>query len=135
MRAISLLAWIFATYFQRDECSTPDVRIPPWLAELLTKLKQEPCFLQGITAFPQLTRKTQPQICRAFREFLGMRPTDYINQLRLDYAARLLAGTHDDVATVAFKSSFASVSHFYRLFKAKFGISPAQFRKALRPRT
>jgi AraC-like DNA-binding protein len=83
---------------------------------------------------------SQPEVARtvgmsvsSFREFFkettGWRFGDYLRDLRLDRAARLLRETDETIAEVAQQSGFADQSHLTRLFKEKHGISPLQYRK------
>jgi transcriptional regulator GlxA family with amidase domain len=64
-----------------------------------------------------------------FKETTGWRFADYVRDLRLERAARLLRESGDSVADVAYQTGFADQSHLQRLFKAKFAISPLAYRK------
>ena len=57
--------------------------------------------------------------------------SSYINELRLNEAIRVLStsDSSDIVKTVATSVGFYNQSNFYRLFKQKTGLSPAQFRQ------
>jgi DNA-binding LacI/PurR family transcriptional regulator len=59
----------------------------------------------------------------------GRRFTDYVNELRLQYAAQLLATTDHTIQHVANDAGFGSENHFYALFKRTYHISPHAFRK------
>jgi AraC-like DNA-binding protein len=83
---------------------------------------------------------SQPEVARtvgmsvsSFREFFkettGWRFGDYLRDLRLDRAARLLRESDEPIAEVAQRSGFADQSHLTRLFKEKYGITPLQYRK------
>lgn len=65
------------------------------------------------------------QFCRVF----GRRFTDYLNELRLQYAAQLLTTTDHTVQHVAEDAGFGSINHFYSLFKRAYHVSPHAFRK------
>nr|WP_289847775.1 helix-turn-helix transcriptional regulator [Vibrio hepatarius] len=55
--------------------------------------------------------------------------TDYLTEIRLDYACRhLLAG--QKVSDVAFECGFNDPSYFSQRFKHRFGVSPTQFVEA-----
>lgn len=82
----------------------------------------------------------QPEVARAagmstsrfrafFKETTGWGFGDYLRDLRLERAARLLRETHESVAEVAFQTGFSDQSHLQRLFKAKHAISPLTYRK------
>ena len=65
------------------------------------------------------------QFCRVF----GRRFTDYLNWLRLQYAAQLLTTTDHTIQHVAFDAGFGSENHFYALFKRAYHLTPLAFRK------
>jgi len=50
---------------------------------------------------------------------------------RLRKAAQLLQTTDKTVQQIADECGFESLSHFSRYFKAKFGITPSQYRDLL----
>lgn len=63
-----------------------------------------------------------------FRETVGTTYSEYLNGLKIKYAKRLLLSTELKVSDVAFKSGFASQSHFLKVFKKYTGTSPLKFR-------
>lgn len=66
---------------------------------------------------------------RYFRKHLGMTPHQYFVNMRIQYAKRLLATTHDSVESVADQCGFNNVSNFIRIFKQRSGMTPTAFRK------
>jgi AraC-like DNA-binding protein len=52
---------------------------------------------------------------------------DYLLRLRLDHAARLLRAREHSVLGVMFSCGFNDLSHFYRLFRARFGCPPKRW--------
>lgn len=64
-----------------------------------------------------------------FSRVFGRRFTDYLNELRLQYAAQLLATTDHTIQHVANDAGFGSENHFYALFKRMYHVSPHAFRK------
>ncbi len=53
----------------------------------------------------------------------------YINRLRLNESKRLLQNKELNIGEIAFKVGFNNQSHFNRVFKAEFQISPTEFRE------
>lgn len=70
-------------------------------------------------------------LSQAIKLKTGMSYSSYINELRLNEAIRVLStsDSSDIVKTVATSVGFYNQSNFYRLFKQKTGLSPAQFRQ------
>jgi AraC-like DNA-binding protein len=59
--------------------------------------------------------------------------TGYVNELRLQRAIELLTELHTTaqrISDVALEVGFSDVSHFNRLFRARFGVSPREVRSA-----
>jgi AraC-like DNA-binding protein len=69
---------------------------------------------------------------RRFRKHLDKSPRQYINDVRLDNARRMLLETNKPIGTIALETGFADHSHFTRAFARKFGVSPRSERQARR---
>lgn len=67
-------------------------------------------------------------LLRHFKKTYGTTPVKYINKLRLELAAELLASTYLRVSEVADRCGFSSASHFILQFRRKYGITPDSFR-------
>ena len=68
----------------------------------------------------------------AFSRFFKMRTgrtlSDYIIDIRLGYAARMLVDTTRNVSEICYECGFNNLSNFNRTFKAKRGFTPRDFR-------
>jgi AraC-like DNA-binding protein len=73
------------------------------------------------------TSLSRRQFCDLFKKVTGRTFLDHLTTLRLDYAASLLSDGKSSIAGTAFSSGFQDLSHFYRLFKQKFGMSPGRW--------
>ena len=69
---------------------------------------------------------------RYFHNTFNMGFSDFVNVYRMETATHLLEDTEESVTTIAFKSGFQSVRAFNNYFKKSTGMSPSQYRKALR---
>jgi len=67
---------------------------------------------------------------RLFLRAYGMTPKQYILQLRLRQAHRLLIGNRQTVSSVAESCGFSSVYHFSRAFKEATGLTPTEYAKS-----
>jgi len=68
-----------------------------------------------------------------FRKETGKTVTEYVTDVRMDNAARLLHATHLQVQTVAQHCGMSDVNYFSKVFKRHFGVSPKQFREEHHP--
>lgn len=64
-----------------------------------------------------------------FKEIMGVSFIQYLNDYRLDVAAKLLSSTSDSISGIAMDTGFGNLSYFNRCFKKKYGITPGKFRK------
>lgn len=69
-------------------------------------------------------------LSRLFRDQSGETFVAYLQRLRLEHAASLLRRTDLPVAAVIAQSGFGNKAHFHRLFRARYGRSPAQCRQS-----
>ena len=68
-------------------------------------------------------------LIRAIAENTGLTFNAYINNLRLEYAGRLLmVETDTAIKSIYLSAGFTNEATFYRLFRQKFGMSPKEFR-------
>ena len=64
-----------------------------------------------------------------FKKNRGISVNNYISELRLDRAAELLVGTAHSVSYVSERVGFGDANYFSTAFKARFGLSPRQYRE------
>ena len=75
---------------------------------------------------------SEAYMSRFIKRNTGLSFTDLQRNVRLDMAAELLHNTDLPVSTIIAEVGYAGKSNFYRLFKAKFGVTPAEMRESLR---
>jgi len=66
---------------------------------------------------------------RFFKLHTGRNLTDYIIDIRLGYATRMLVDTTRSISEISFSCGFNNLSNFNRIFKKKKGCSPSEFRE------
>lgn len=64
-----------------------------------------------------------------FKKEIGIAFTDYINQLRMQYACKLLETTHYQAYRISNECGFSDPSYFNRVFCAKMNMTPQTYRK------
>ncbi len=65
---------------------------------------------------------------RFFRQRTGHTPMEYLIDVRLGNAARMLVDTSESVAEICYACGFGNLSNFNRAFKARRGYTPSDFR-------
>ena len=69
-----------------------------------------------------------------FKKETGKTVTDYVNEKRLQQAARLLATTRLQVQTVALHCGIQDVNYFSKMFKKHLGKTPKAYRSEMQSR-
>lgn len=73
---------------------------------------------------------TVPSFCRFFRRCSGNTFTDFVNRLRIEYAAKLLLSGKHSFTSVCYEAGYNSVSYFNRMFKRIKDMTPSEFIQA-----
>lgn len=74
-------------------------------------------------------RITPAHLSRSYHKLTGMTISQALRKRRLKEVCRLLAETELELAEIAKRSGFTDLSHFYRIFREEFRISPAEYRR------
>ena len=84
------------------------------------------CSLQTIAAAVHISPNYLHTI---FCEQVGMTPFEYVLEKRMEKAKRLIIAGERSMLEIALETGFCSQSHFNKVFKARCGVTPAQYRK------
>jgi AraC family transcriptional regulator len=68
---------------------------------------------------------------RAFKQSMGMTPTRYIAERRIERAKRLMEETDLAISEIALRAGFSSQNQFTTSFRRLAGVTPRSFRKAM----
>ena len=69
---------------------------------------------------------------RFFKLHTGRNLSDYIIDLRLGHACRLLVDSSDSIAEIGYHCGFNNLSNFNRIFRKRKDCSPSEFRENYR---
>ena len=72
---------------------------------------------------------TETSFCRYFKTRTLKHFTQYLNEIRIAYACKLLNDQNHTVTDACFESGFNNLSYFNRQFKAVMQLSPQQYKK------
>ena len=71
----------------------------------------------------------QSYLFKRFKSVFNMTLTEYVNDLRIKHASYLLLTTDYTQQKICESVGIESVSYFNKVFKAKYGVSPGQYRR------
>ncbi len=103
--------------------------MPDWLLKTVIWMQQQPAAAPGIAELVRYSCRSQEHFTRCFSAHMGMTPSRYLAEMRIEQAAVLLSATNHPVQEVSNMCGFANESYFYRLFKKLKGMPPLAFRR------
>jgi AraC family transcriptional regulator len=97
-------------------------RLTEWMAEHLS----EDLELEQLAAQTGLSKF---HFHRLFKAAVGVSPSRYHLNLRMEQAKRLLRETKQSIVAVGLEVGYANPSHFAQLFRRETGLSPSEYRR------
>lgn len=82
-----------------------------------------------ITELARRLNLSEGYLWRIFRREIGCSPLQYLEQVRLDEAKRLLRETALSATEIAVATGYPSAAAFFRQFKKNIGLTPLEYRK------
>lgn len=116
--------------FEVDETKNSDTRkslINSAVSYINIHFREDPT-LSDVASYLGITPN---YLSEQFHEITGKKYKEYLNDVRLMYAKKLLASSSLSVTEICFASGFSSLSNFLRVFKSKYGMSPQAMQKKL----
>lgn len=123
-----LLVQFFTAYFGPVGAKTSSAG-PKWLEQLRTDMRKADRFVEGLPAVYRLSPVSPEHLCRTIKQIYGCTPTEWVNDLRLAYAAELLRSGDKKIVHICMECGFHNLSHFYACFKKRYRMSPARYRR------
>lgn len=71
---------------------------------------------------------TESNFCKFFKKSTGKTYSDYLNEIRINEACRLLLQSEKTISQISFECGFETLSYFNRVFLNKKGITPSKYR-------
>ena len=122
-----LLQLLFASFIQNSKSSKLNIRSD--FHEVLNYIKEhlhEPLTVADLAKHSNLSAD---HFSRVFQQKFGIRPSKYIQTIRIERSETLLLTTNNTLAEIAEKTGLGTISYLSRMFKLKNGITPGTFRK------
>lgn len=83
----------------------------------------------SISQLSSMINLSDSAFCKFFKRTSGKTFSDYLNDVRIGHACKLLSETERSVSEIAYSVGFESLTYFNRVFLRKKGKSPKRFRR------
>ena len=91
-------------------------------------IKAHICSSLSIEELAQLTNRSLSSFKKKFKEVYNDTPNSYLIGKRIDKVAELLPISSESISNIAYDCEFKTLAHMSRVFKAKYGLSPSEYR-------
>ena len=89
------------------------------------------CTPISIENLAMLTNRSLSSFKRDFKKIYKTTPGVYIIEKRAEKVAELLRISDESISNIGYECGFSSAAHLSRVFKAKYGLSPSEYRMTL----
>jgi len=83
----------------------------------------------GLNEVSDLIHMSKSSFCRFFKKSTGKTYFDFIREIRIGYACKLILENNLNITQVGYECGYETISHFSRQFKKTKGIVPLDYRK------
>ena len=98
------------------------------VCEYLLQNYKQPIALSEVALVANMTEKA---FCRFFKNSTQKTLVQFVTELRISYACKLLLESDRSVSEICFESGFNNLSNFNRIFKRNTGQTPKAYRRAM----
>lgn len=112
------------------EYETPDEQFLKRAVQCIEKHLIESEFDMNIFASELCVSKAT--LNRKIKAMTGLAPVEFVRNIRLKHACRLLKKSSSNVSDVAYTVGFSNPKYFSKCFKDEFGMIPSEYQKAVR---
>ena len=102
------------------------------LFKIIEKLEAHPEEKIDLENLAKKNGMSVSKLAHKFKDIIGIPPLEYCNQLRLARVHRQLEETNMSLNEIAAANGFCDSNYLGRLFKKKYGIPPAEYRRKLK---
>ncbi|MFW5830379.1 MAG: helix-turn-helix domain-containing protein [Planctomycetota bacterium] len=127
---LSQLVWS-QLHFQLDQYLRREQpnRFPPRVARAIAYMESNYQQDIGVESLAEQVGLSASHLHARFREFVGMSPHKYLNQIRMRAARLRLVTSVKSISVIAVEVGFANTESFCRAFRRQFNTTAAAYRK------
>ncbi|MEI9988911.1 MAG: AraC family transcriptional regulator [Rhizomicrobium sp.] len=105
-----------------------DTAMPAWLGRARDMIHARSDETLTVARIARAVGRHDVHVAREFRRHFGLPIGAYLRRLRAEEAAARLLRSRAGITEIALACGFASHAHLCRVFKARFGMTPSQYR-------
>ncbi|HEV7178365.1 MAG TPA: AraC family transcriptional regulator [Candidatus Baltobacteraceae bacterium] len=102
---------------------------PRWIRDVRERVEAEYASPPALEEIARAVNHDVTYVAAAFKHHYGKSIGAFVRELRVWHARKLVSDPEIRLADVAQRSGFADQSHFARLFKRQFSVSPGEYRR------
>lgn len=106
----------------------PDKKMPEWMNTIMLRFQAIEYVSQGIPAIIKDINYNEIYINRIFKQYTGMSLRACLTETKLEFALTYLKFSTHSVNEISDILGFSSPSFFYKQFKNKYNLTPADYR-------
>ena len=128
MQMDSLLLFIFRN-LQELNTQQDYSSVPSWLVSAIKAYNNTDYFREGTSSFVKLCNRNPDYVNRVVKTVFNHTLTEFVNDIRIKYAADELILTSIPIKLIAYACGFESIAYFYKQFSQRYSQTPSDYRK------
>lgn len=117
--------YLGSPHFCQSVSFSMDSRMEKILAFLMNHYKED----IDLNEIASLVAMNTSSFSRYFKEKSGKTFTEYILDLRIGYACKLLVENKMDISQICLECGFNTITHFNKIFKRNKGVTPSEYKR------
>ncbi len=109
-----------------------DASKPEWLLDIIRKIQDPTNKAWHVSDVMSNVNYSHSHVSRSFQEYMGCSIVSYVSEVKMQNAGDFLTYSDMTVYEISNALGYKSPTNFSAVFKAAYGLSPAQYRKAKR---
>lgn len=106
----------------------PGVNLDPRIEKARAFLHRSCVEMIALSDVAQASGLSKARLCALFKSALSLAPMAYLEEIRMERAARLLRFTATDIETISQQLGYHERKYFDKRFKRRWGVTPRQYR-------
>lgn len=129
----SVLAYRLLLEIRENSCLQPPQKdsVPLVVESAINIMNTDSASLYNIMEIAEEIGVSLPYLSREFKRYMGISPSSYLRNIRIENAKSMLEDMSVSVTIVGELCGFSGVDYFCRVFKKSVGLTPSEYRSSL----